>query len=270
MNGYSRLVFAGAVLAVFLPLSAVVGLDNKSLTPTSPPKVPISDFGDGGHRVIDLMYMHYEFEDFSMNGGSVGFNYINNIDAVGYNLAIGTFYLNGENADVDANAWALPLNANLALRIAGSRDSSNLAVFGGIHYTYSWIYVTVGSTDVYVYGPSYGPLFGVKAKLKFSESVSVIPFYIFQRFNFDYTVEVNGYSQSVDVDPVNAHLLGFDVEIGPVSIGALFDMMNNSDTDKFTIMFSYDFDYNSSAPSETRAEPVKETPKAVQRRQMRR
>ncbi len=265
-----RRIFAGVVFFLFLPLAAVVGLDTKSLTPTSPPKVPISDFGDGGHRVLDLMYMHYEFEDFSMDGGSVGFNYINNIDAVGYNLAFGAFYLNGGNADIDANAWAVPLNANLALRIAGSRDSSNLAVFGGLHYTYMWIDVTAGTTDVYVYGPSYGPLFGVKAKLKFSETFSLIPFYIFQRFYFDYTVEVNGYAQDVDVDPVNAHLFGFDIELGPVSIGALFDMVNNSDTDKFTIIFSYDFDYSSSAPSETRAEPVAETPKAVQGRQPRR
>ena len=238
---YAMLCFTMVMLTAVPSFS----LDQSELRPTSPPRVPVADYGLHSHRIIDAMYLHYSFEDFTMDGVGIGYNYVNNLDKVGYNLGAGFFYLYGTDDDdtFDINVWNLPLNANLGFRIFGTPETNNLIIFGGIHYTYTWLEVVFDKYDIYVWGPAYGPLFGAKAKIRLNSTVSVVPYYIYQRTSFDYTVEVDGVEYDVDIKPVSSNLLGFDIQFGAFSVGALLDMLNNTDNDKITIIFSYDFDY---------------------------
>lgn len=241
-------VFVYLVIAVTPALS----LDQSELRPTSPPRIPVTDYGDRPHRIMDLMYLHYSFEGFSMDGGGLGFNYVSNVEQVGYNIGGGLLYMSGgdDTNTFDIDVWNLPLNANLGFRVLGEQDTHNMILFGGFHYTYTWIYITFDKYDIYVYGPAYGPLFGAKAQLKLSSYVSFIPYYVFQHTTFDYTVEVDGKTMDVPMDAVTSHLLGFDIQFGPFSVGALLDMLNNTDNDKITIMITYDFDYAASPRAE--------------------
>jgi len=236
------------MLAIF-NTHAMAQLNTDNMTPTAPPRVPVTDYDTGPHRVMDLMYLHYDLDVATVDGGSLGFNYINSYNNMAYNLGAGVVYMQGAASDIDLDVYApaIPLNANIGIRLAGRPDTSSLMIFGGLHWTYTWVIVTYGTHDVYAYGPAYGPLLGAKAEIKLTPSVSIIPYYVFQHIIFDIEVEVDGYPVDADVDPVTSHLLGFDIKISGFSVGALLDTLNNTDNKKITIIASYDFDYTDSS-----------------------
>lgn len=237
------------LLTIFTALKPSFSLDTSQLTPTMTPKTPVTDYGDGSHRIIDGMYIHYSFEEFTLDGGGLGFNYVDNYNNLAYNLGIGILYLRGSSTDLDPQLDVyspnLPINGNIGYRLLGNRDTSNLMVFGGIQWMYMWLVVTMGENDVYAYGPAYGPIFGAKAEIKMTPSVSLIPYYMFQHTIYDLTIELNGIAIDADIDPVTSHLFGFDIKFSGFSVGALLDALNNTDNNKITILFSYDLDYKS-------------------------
>ncbi|HOK03441.1 MAG TPA: hypothetical protein PLD85_13285, partial [Spirochaetota bacterium] len=105
------------------------------VTPSSPPRVPVTDYDTGSHRIVDLMYIHYDIDVATIDGGSIGFNYVNSYNELAYNLGAGFFYLQGSASDIDLDVYApaLPLNANVGVRLFGRPDTNNLMVFGGLH-----------------------------------------------------------------------------------------------------------------------------------------
>lgn len=246
-------------------------LDTEALTPTQPPRIPVTDYDRGTHIITDVMYLHYSFDEFDLDGGGLGFNYVDNFEMIAYNFGGGVTYLQGSGKDIDLDIYSpsIPLNANIGFRLLGNPDSSSLMVFGGVHFMYMWLIAVYGEYDAYVYGPAYGPLAGAKAEIKMSPSVSIIPYYVFHHVIFDMTVEVEGEEQDVDIDPVTSHLLGFDIKVGEFSIGALLDTLNNTDNNKITILFSYDLnitdddeDLNRGNVQQQEEKPkVKRTPK---------
>jgi hypothetical protein len=244
---------------------AFAEIDSSKVTPSSPPRVPVTDYDTGSHRIVDLMYIHYDIDVATIDGGSIGFNYVNSYNELAYNLGAGFFYLQGSASDIDLDVYApaLPLNANVGVRLFGRPDTNNLMVFGGLHWTYTWIVITYETHDIYAYGPAYGPLFGAKAELKLSPSVSIIPYYIFQHVIFDVDIEYDGQPVNADVDPVTSHLFGFDIKFSGFSVGALLDTLNNTDNKKITIIASYDFDYSDSSEREKTAkqEEIEKTAK---------
>lgn len=223
--------------------------DATEFRPTQPPRVPVTDYDTGPHRIADFLYMHYSFEEFTLDGGALGFNYVDRYEQIAYNFGGGVMYMQASSSslpeELDIYVAAIPLNANIGYRLIGNADTHNLMVFGGLHWMYMWFVAVYGVYDVYVYGPAFGPLAGLKGEIKLTPSVSIIPYYAFQHTIFDLTVEVEGIAQDVDIDPVTSHLFGFDVKFGEFSVGALLDALNNTDNNKITIMFSYDFDYKS-------------------------
>ncbi len=234
-----------SVIILLITSSPGFSQNSEELRPTQPPRIPIADYGGGGHRILDFMYLHYSFEEFDLDGASAGFNYVNDNDELAYNFGAGFLYMSGSGTGFDIYNWNLPLNANLGKRVYGTKDGNSLMIFGGVHWTYTWLLVDLDAYDydVYVYGPAYGPILGAKGKIKIDENISFIPFYIFQHAIFDLTVEVDGIEQDVDIDPVTSHIFGFDIQVGAWSIGAILDMLNNTDNDKITIMFTYDLDF---------------------------
>lgn len=245
-----KLLFAASVSIIFFlcnPLSAQ--LDESALSPTQPPRIPVTDYDTGPHRILDLMYMHYSFEEFDLDGGGIGFNYVNSHEKMAYNLGIGAMYAQGSSSslpeDLDVYLGSIPLNGNIGVRLLGTPETSNLMVFGGIHWMYMWFVAVYGEYDLYIYGPVYGPLAGAKAEIKVTPSVSIIPYYVFQHSIFDITFEFEGIERDVDIDPVTSHLIGFDIKVEGFSVGAMLDMLNNTDNDRITILFTYDFDYQS-------------------------
>ncbi|HOP30233.1 MAG TPA: hypothetical protein P5120_06510 [Spirochaetota bacterium] len=217
-------------------------LDTEALSPTQPPRLPVTDYDSGTHIITDVMYLHYSFDEFDLDGGGIGANYVDNYEKIGYNFGGGITYLQGSASDIDLDVYCplLSLNANIGYRLAGNPDTSSFMVFGGIHWMYMWFVATYGEYDAFIYGPVFGPLAGAKAEIKMTPSVSIIPYYVFHHAIYDITVEVEGIEQDVDIDPVTSHLLGFDIKFGEFSIGALIDTLNNTDNKKITILFSYD------------------------------
>jgi len=242
-------------------------LDTEDLKPTQPPRIPVTDYDTGSHRVLDFMYMHYSFEDFDLDGGGIGFNYISNIDRLAYNLGAGITYLEGSASDIDLDIYApsIPLNGNIGIRILGDPQSHNLMIFGGLHWTYMVMAMTLGDYDITLHGPAYGPMAGAKGEIKMTPSVSLIPYYIFQHTMYDMTVDYEGVEEDVDIDPVTTHLFGFDVKFSGFSVGALLDAMNNADNDRIMILFSYDFDYEDKT-ADMKDEEAEEDKKPVRRR----
>lgn len=230
------------LLTILLNTDLSFALDTEALTPTQPPRIPVTNYDTGTHIITDVMYLHYSFNEFTLDGGGLGFNYVDNVEMLAYNFGGGVTYLQGTGKDIDMDIYSptIPLNANIGLRLAGNPDTSSLMVFGGVHFMYMWLIMVYDEYDAYAYGPAYGPLAGVKAEIKMTPSVSIIPYYVFHHTIFDITVEVEGEDQDVDIDPVTSHLLGFDIKFGEFSIGALFDTLNNTDNNKITILFSYD------------------------------
>lgn len=261
-----------ALLTVFIfiilnSMTYLYSQDMSQFRPTQPPRIPVTDYDTGPHRIMDIMYLHYKFEEFTLDGGGLGFNYVDLWDKVGYNLGIGVTYMQGSSSslpeDLNVYVTTLPLNGNIGYRLLGNADSSNLMIFGGLSWMYMWFVATYGDYDVYLYGPAYGPVAGLKGEIKLTPSVSIIPYYIFQHTIFDVTVEVDGIAQDVDIDPVTSHLFGFDVKFAEFSVGALLDMLNNTDNDRISIFFTYDFDYKSGSEDLNRGDEKQGTPAKV-------
>jgi len=220
-----------------------------NLRPTPPPRLPVTDYDTGVHRVVDVMYLSYEYDDFTLDGFGLGFNYVNNYDDLAYNLGVGYIYLYGGPSSIWIDNHNLMFNGNLGYRLHGNSNTNNLMIFGGIHFMYIWVDVDILTTDnsIYAYGPAYGPLIGLKGEIKATPAVSIIPYLIIHHTMFDLTVEYNGNAYSPSIDPVTSVIMGFDVKFRQYSIGALLDMINNNEGSKILIMFSYDFDYNPGA-----------------------
>jgi hypothetical protein len=66
----------------------------------------------------------------------------------------------------------------------------------------------------------------------------------------------------MDIDPAAVHLIGFDIEIGAFSIGALLDMFSNANRDMIIVSFTYNLDYDEGTQSKA---PSSSAPKAPQR-----
>jgi hypothetical protein len=223
----------------------------EDMTPTPPPKVPAADFSEDGANYLDVMYMRYSGEDFELNGFGLGYNYVGAFGNTGFNIGFGFQYLTGENDDktFDITMFAIPINANLAFRIAGTADSSNLIIFGGIHYNYSHTNVDIEpDNNVEINMWVYGPLVGAKANLRLSPMVNFIPYYALKRDIIDADVYYNGELISgVDIPDVTSHLFGFDIEIGAISVGTMLNMLNNADSDMITIYLTINLDYKESS-----------------------
>ncbi len=263
-RSYLLVILTFFIFIILNSMTYLYSQDLSQLRPTQPPRIPVTDYDTGPHRIMDFLYMHYNFDEFTLDGGGLGFNYVNNLDKLGYNLGIGGMYMQGASTDLNPElnvyVWNLPINGNLGIRLIGNPDTSSLMIFGGLQWSYMWLYATYGDHDVYAYGPAYGPIAGAKAEIKLTPSVSLIPYYIFQQTMFDLTIEVDGYAQNVDIDPVTSHLIGFDIKIAEFSVGALLDALNNTDNDKITILFSYDFDYKTGSEDLNRSDEKQGTP----------
>jgi len=250
MKKLNILLIPTQVVILFLIISLkVYSQDAGEFRPTQPPRIPVTDYDSGSHRIFDFLYMHYSFEDFTLDGFGLGHNYVDMYEQAAYNIGVGFLYMEGSSnslpEDLDVYVATLPINGNIGYRIHGTRETNNIMIFGGIHWMYMWFEAIYGDYDIYAYGPAFGPMGGLKAEFKVTPAVSIIPYYVFHHTIFDITVEFEGNKQNVDIDPVTSNLIGFDIKIGAFSIGALLDAFNNTDNDKITILFSYDLDYRS-------------------------
>lgn len=248
-KSYLLFITLGIIIFSTISSSNVYSQDTEEFRPTQPPRIPVTDYDIGPHNIFDVLYLHYSFEDFTLDGFGLGYNHVDMYDKAAYNLGAGFLYMEGSSTslpeELEVYVATLPLNGNIGYRIHGTANTNNIMIFGGIHWMYMWMEVFYGDYDVYAYGPAFGPMGGLKAEFKITPTVSIIPYYVFQHTIFDITVEVEGYEQDVSIDPVTSNLLGFDIKIGAFSVGALLDALNNTDNDKITLFFTYDLDYRS-------------------------
>jgi hypothetical protein len=265
-------VFFICVMLLFISLSVtmVSAQDYEDFSPTPPPKVPAADFTADGAKYLDILYLNYDGKGFEMTGYGIGFNYVGAFDQIGYNIGVGFQYLTGEDDDgyIDMYFISIPLNANLAFRVAGEAHTSNLVLFGGLHYNYSYTEITAdpGLIDPYEHDVEihlwvYGPLFGAKATIPLGRTVKFIPYYALKRDIIDAEVYVDGDEISgVDVPSATSHLFGFDIELGAISIGTMLDFFNSADNDMIVIYLTWNLDYGESKESPSDETPSDETP----------
>jgi hypothetical protein len=249
---YFLMIFTFALITVFA--MNTYAQDAEDFSPTPPPKVPAADFSEDGANYLDVMYLKYEGEGFELTGFGLGYNYVGAFDRTGFNVGFGFQYLTGENDDntFDINMFAIPINANLAFRIAGTADSSNLVIFGGIHFNYSHTTVDIEpDNDIEIDMRVYGPLGGAKASLAISPMFKFIPYYALKRDIIEADAYYNGESINISIPSATSHLFGFDIEIGAISVGTMLDMLNSSNNDMIIIYFSWNLDYKESSATES-------------------
>jgi len=246
------------VILLFIGAGAVstYAQDFDDFSPTPPPKVPAADFTADGAKYLDIMYLNYSGEGFDLTGYGLGFNYVGAFERTGFNVGVGFQYLTGEDDDgyIDMYFISIPLNANLAFRVAGEANTSNLILFAGLHYNYSYTEITAdpGLIDAYEHDVElhlwvYGPLLGAKATIPLGRTVKFIPYYALKRDIIDAEVYVDGEEISgVDVPSATSHLFGFDIELGAISIGTMLDYFNSADNDMFLIYVTWNLDYGES------------------------
>lgn len=252
---YFLMIFTFALITVFAVNTYAQVPKGDDLTPTPPPKVPAADFSVDGANYLDVMYLRYSGDMFTMTGFGLGYNYVGAFDNTGFNVGFGVQYLTGEDDDgyFDMEFVAVPINANLAFRVAGTADSNNLILFGGIHYNYSYtnIQVDAGVIDaddheLEIHLRVYGPLLGAKANIKLGPTLNFIPYYALKRDIIDSDVYVDGESFDISIPSVTSHLFGFDIEIGAISVGTMLDMLNSSNNDMIIIYLTWNLDYKES------------------------
>lgn len=261
-----RSVCVVVVLAVILGAVLLVGAfaaDSDKYKPTPPPKIPAADFESGGRKYLDFTILYADMDVVTLRAGGVGFNYVGMIgDQVGWNVGAGLFYLTGEDDDktMDITGGIIPLTANIAYRPYNVPGGNSLILFAGLHYSWTGIYVDIEpSTEVDVSLTTYGPMFGAKARIMITPTVAFIPYYVFKYDNYDAEINVDGTVSNLDIDPAAVHIIGFDIEIGAISVGAMLDMLNNANRDMIMISFTYNLDYEESKA------PSAPAPKAPQR-----
>jgi hypothetical protein len=240
--------------------------------PTPPPAIPAADFASEGRIYLDFIGLYADIdageENITLKGIGGGINYVSMVKELGWNVSGSCFYLTGENDKNtgDLTGVMVPLTANIAFRPYSNPGGNSLIFFAGLHYSWTgvWIDYQEGSTltEIDLYLTTIGPMFGAKARLMLRPGLAFIPYYVFKYENYDAEVVVNGVSRSVDIDSEGVQLFGFDIEIGAVSIGAMLDMITNSDRKMYFITFTYNLDYSESAPA---AKADTAPPKAPQR-----
>ena len=246
-RGYSLAVLILALLLVAaLPVQSIAQ-NAEDYKPTPPPKIPAADFIPQGRTYLDGTFLYMDADIFTMRGMGIGVNYVSMAGTLGWNFGISGLYLTGSDDDgtIDVNGLMFPLSANIAMRVAGTADSNSLILFGGIHYSWTgiWVTVTDPALDIYFSLRTYGPMIGVKASIPLNRNTKLIPYYILKRESYDAEVTINGQYQTADIDDMVYHLFGFDIEIGAISIGALLDFITNADSDMIMISVTYNFDY---------------------------
>ena len=255
---YFLMIFTLALITVFAVNTYAQVPEGEDLTPTPPPKVPAADFSVEGANYLDVMYLRYSGDMFTMWGFGLGYNYVGAFDKTGFNIGVGVQYLTGEDDDgyFDMEFVAVPINANLAFRVAGTADSSNLILFGGIHYNYSYTNIQVNAgtyagTELEVHLRVYGPLAGAKANIKLGPTLNFVPYYALKRDIIDSEVYVDGESFDISIPSSTSHLFGFDIEIGAISVGTMLDMINSSNNDMIIIYLTWNLDYKESSQAES-------------------
>lgn len=236
--------------------------------PTPPPAIPAADFSSEGRVYLDFTGLYADIEDVTIKGIGAGINYVSMVKELGWNVSGSVFYLTGENDDNTAEVYGVmvPLTANIAFRPFSSPGGNSLIFFAGLHYSWTGVWVDIESgttlTEIDVYLTTIGPMFGAKARLMLRPGVAFIPYYVFKYENYDAEVVVDGVSQNVDIDSEGIQIVGFDIEIGAISIGAMLDAITNSDRRMYFITFTYNLDYGEGAPAQ-KADMA--APKAPQR-----
>ncbi len=258
-------VFAMAFLICAVAAGGAYADDSDKYKPTPPPKIPAADFESEGKKYLDFTILYADMDVVTISGGGVGFNYVGMAKELGWNVGAGFFYLTGEDDDNTMNITGLiiPLTANIAFRPYNVPGGNSFIIFGGLHYSWTGVYVDVEpSTEVDVSIATYGPMLGAKARLVISPGVALIPYYVFRYENYDAEINVDGSVSNMDIDPAAVHLIGFDIEIGAFSIGALLDMFSNANRDMIIVSFTYNLDYDEGTQSKA---PSSSAPKAPQR-----
>lgn len=90
-------------------------------------------------------------------------------------------------------------------------------------------------------------MFGAKARLMLRPGLAFIPYYVFRYENYDADVNVNGVTSTPAIDSDGVQIFGFDIEIGAISISAMFDAITNADRKVYFITFTYNLDYDEGA-----------------------
>lgn len=259
----ARSVFVVLVFALFFCTVVSGGLyaaDSDKYKPTPPPKIPAADFDSEGKKYLDFTILYADMDVVTISGGGVGFNYVGMVRELGWNVGVGLFYLTGEDDDktMDITGLIVPLTANFAFRAYNVPGGNSLIFFGGIHYSWTGIYVDVEpSTEVDVSLTTYGPMFGAKARIVLKPGLALIPYYVFRYENYDAEINIDGTVSNLDIDPAAVHLVGFDIEIGAFSVGAMLDMFSNANRDMIIISFTYNLDYNEGAKDSSAASAPK-------------
>ena len=241
--------FPAFLCVLFLISAGAVYADNSDLKPTPVPKIPVNDFDKGSQSIIDgsFVYQKTETDDITVTatGAGFGYNYVNSFDRVGWNAGAGFAYVTGGDSDdtVDVDIIAVPIMLNLAFRPFGTPDSFNAIIFGGIHYTYMGIFIDAYPNEIDLNIRASGPQIGIKASIPMGQ-FKILPYFLLQRVTFNADVNVNGYTSSISIPSETYKVIGFDIEIGSISIGTMLDLFTNADKNMISLSVSYNMDYN--------------------------
>jgi|GEM_PF-3992247 len=209
---------------ILLPRLSISAAVEDGFTPGLPVRLPISDNHGNPLSELRLDYLHYDHEYFRLNGMSIAYNYISPLgersDWV-FNLGFGVNYLKGESLSIETNGFTLPGNVNIGYNLLKNKNIPALTVFGGFHTSYTYLFIE-SDEGVEFNIPQWGPLCGILATVRISESVAFIPYYVFKnnRARIDTYIEDSSWSRN----SVNfSHLTGFDLLISEFSLGAALD-----------------------------------------------
>lgn len=212
------------------------------ISPTPPPRLPITDYKENSESIVDFDYLRYSDDDISFNGYGVGYNFIKPIgeeQKYAYNIGFGGVYLSGEtDSGTSAGGGSIPINGNFAYRMRGTADSSNIVLIGGLHFTYSHIEIDTSQyieIDVW----QWGPLIGIKSTM-IANSTKIIPFYIL-RYDIMYIDVYVGDNYTYVEDDMLSHIIGFDIEFETVSIGSMLDLFNSQSRNLISIHAAFTF-----------------------------
>ena len=243
-----------AACAFFLVPVNSCSASNDMYKPTPPPAIPAADFESNGRWYLDFtgLYADIDTGDDSIvfKGIGVGVNYVGMVKELGWNVSLSCLYLTGENDDGsgDGTGVMTPATANIAFRPINNPSGNSLILFAGLHYSFTGIWIDIGSgssmTEIDVYLRTYGPMFGAKARLMLKPGVAFIPYYVFRYESYDADVNYNGTWSTPSIDSEAVQIIGFDIEIGAISIGAMIDSIANADRKVYFITFTYNLSYD--------------------------
>ncbi len=261
------IVLAAALLCTVLSPGGLLAASDDKFKPTPPPQVPAADFNSVGRKYLDFTFLYADIDVVTLMGFGAGLNYVSMYKNLGWNVSGGAFYLTGDDEDgtMDITGVMVPLTANVAFRPYERPNGNCLIFFGGLHYSWTGVYVDMSSgMEIDVSLRTYGPMFGAKAKFMMKPGLAFIPYWVFKYESYDGEVNVDGTVSDLDIDSAAVHLIGFDIEIGAISVGAMLDMISNSDRDMIIISFTYNLDYGEGAAAQPEPAAAK-SQKAPQR-----